>query len=376
MSWQLIQSDEALAPLLQQARQGGAVILDTEFMRRNTFYPQVALLQLCFEGAPGGGDTAWLVDPLAIQDTAPIAALLEDRAVTKVLHSASEDLEVFQRWLGVLPQPLFDTQRAAALVDIGFGMGYRALVQAISGIDLPKGETRSNWLQRPLTQAQCDYAAQDVICLLPVWRELLRRCEANERLDWLLADGEDVLAAARAAGDDYHTRIKGAWKLDRRQLAALAEVCRWREQTARTRDKPRGWIIDDRACLEIARRSPRDQRALQGIDLPAPVLRRHGRDILEVLAATRELPDDALPQRLPQPLDAAQRDQLKHLKSSGRALAETLALAPEILLPGKDYELLVREHAGEAITLPPHWQGWRADAVLRPLRASLQGAAP
>ena len=147
------------------------VIVDTEFMRRNTFFPQVALVQLCFSG--GGADgTAWLIDPLCIDDPEPLARLLEDPAVTKVLHSASEDLEVFQSWLGVLPRPLFDTQKAAALAGMEFGMGYRALVLALCEEDLPKGETRSDWLQRPLTESQCHYAAQDVSWLLSVYRLL------------------------------------------------------------------------------------------------------------------------------------------------------------------------------------------------------------
>ena len=111
MRWELIESDAALAAMLAQEGPCPAVAVDTEFMRRNTFYPKVALLQLCFS------DTAWLVDPLALNDTAPLCSLLQDPGTVKVLHSASEDLEVFQHWLGVCPSPLFDTQKAAALLD-------------------------------------------------------------------------------------------------------------------------------------------------------------------------------------------------------------------------------------------------------------------
>ena len=169
MEWELIESDDALHAMLDGVADCTVVAIDTEFMRRNTFYPQVALVQLCF------GDKAWLVDPLQITDPSPLAQLLVNPAVTKVLHSASEDLEVFGHWLGVLPDPLFDSQRASALLDRGFGLGYRALVQAICDVDLPKGETQSNWLQRPLTESQCEYAAQDVAWLLPVWRDLYQQ---------------------------------------------------------------------------------------------------------------------------------------------------------------------------------------------------------
>ena len=156
--WQLVESDRGLVELLDSARGSDVVIVDTEFMRRNTFFPQVALVQLYFNGGDAAG-TAWLVDPLGLENAEPLARLLDDPGTTKVMHSPSEDLEVFQNWLGVLPRPLFDTQRAAALAGMDFGMGYRALVLALCGEDLPKGETRSDWLQRPLTRSQCEYAA-------------------------------------------------------------------------------------------------------------------------------------------------------------------------------------------------------------------------
>ena len=136
MDWQLIESDEALQQLLEQGDGCEAVIVDTEFMRRNTFYPQVALVQLCFAGRPAS--VAWLIDPLALRIPRRWP-LLSNPAVLKVLHSASEDLEVFQRWLGVLPQPLFDTQRAAALLDVALAWGI-APGSDICDVDLPKGK--------------------------------------------------------------------------------------------------------------------------------------------------------------------------------------------------------------------------------------------
>jgi len=367
MRWVLIDSDADLRDALEQAAGSLAVAVDTEFMRRNTFFPQVALVQLCF------GDEALLVDPLAITDTAPLADLLGDPAVTKVLHSASEDLEVFQRWLGVLPEPLFDTQRAAALLDMGFGLGYSALVKLVCDIDLPKGETRSDWLQRPLSESQCEYAAQDVAWLLPVWQHLHERCLEQGKEDWVLADGRDTLAAYRAPGMDYLKRISNAWKLDRRQLGALQAVCEWRERTARSRDKPRGWIIDDAACLQLAQTAPGNPTELKArVELPASVLRRDGDAILQALAVQREVAEADLPQRLPGPLTPQQRKQLKRLKAQVADIARGLGTAPEALLQSRDYELLLRESRGEPVEPPPHWQGWRREIVLAPLRTSLQ----
>jgi ribonuclease D len=350
------------------------VIVDTEFMRRNTFYPEVALVQLCFVTGDAAGEMAWLIDPLRIRDTAPLAALLTNPAVLKVLHSGSEDLEVFQRWLGVLPQPLFDTQRAAALLDLGFGLGYRALVQEICAVDLPKGETCSDWLQRPLTASQCEYAGLDVTWLQRVWRELYERCVRQGKLQWVLADGRDATTALGTEVDGFHRRIKTAWKLNRRQLGNLMAVCQWREDTARRRDKPRSWIIDDQACLQLALHAPQSLAELRdGAVLPAPVVRRHGEELLDLLAAQRAVPEAELPATLPAPLDAAQREQVKKLKALVRDIATQLAVAPEVLVHSKDYELLLREAAGEQLKLPAHWLGWRKEVVLAPLRQALGG---
>jgi len=375
MRWQLIESDEALQQLLEEHDSCEVVIIDTEFMRRNTFYPDVALVQVCFVQGASDSDVAWLIDPLCIDNPAPLAELLSNPAVLKVLHSASEDLEVFQRWLQVLPQPLFDTQRAAALLNRGFGLGYRALVADICAIDLPKGETQSNWLQRPLTASQCEYAGLDVTWLLPVWRELHEQCEREDKLHWVLADGRDATSALGTEVEDFHRRIKTAWKLDRRQLGVLAAVCRWREKMARSRNKPRSWIIDDAACLQLAQSDPQTTAQLgDQVGLPAPAVRRYGEELLELLATQRKVPEEELPPSLPRPLDAAQRGQVKALKSQVRAIADNLVVAPEILVPGKDYELLLREAAGENIQRPAHWHGWRESAVLSLLRTALTGA--
>ncbi len=370
MEWELVESDAALREVLAASAGAEAVAVDTEFMRRDTFYPEVALVQLCF------GDKAWLVDPLPLTDLEPLRVLLRDPRTVKVLHSASEDLEVFDRWLNVLPEPLFDTQRAAALVDHGFGMGYRALVLDMEGVDLPKGETRSDWLQRPLTASQCEYAAQDVAHLLPVWRKLQAACVAQGKLDWVLADGADTLAAFRAEAPSFALRIKSAWKLDRRATGRLHALCAWREETARQRNKPRGWIIDDNACLVLAESDPQDSAALERTGCLSPgALRRDGEALLAVLAAQREQPEAALPPRLPQPLEPAQRKQLQSLKARAKKIARDLGVAPEALLQARDYEILLRQQLGAELPDPPAWGGWRAQRVIAPLRRALGEAA-
>jgi ribonuclease D len=369
-SYQLVASDADLVAVLARHAGAEAVAVDTEFMRRNTFFPQVALLQLGFK------DGVYLIDPKAIEDTSPIANLFRDNALTKVLHSVSEDLEVFAVWLQTQPRPLFDTQRAAALLNEGFGLGYRALVEADCGVVLDKGETRSDWLARPLTASQCEYAAQDVAYLLPIYERQRADAEQAGKLGWILEDGATAVAQAGAAAEDYSRRVKSAWTLDRRQLAALQAVCDWREESAVSRDKPRSWIVDDKACLAIAQSLPRDEQELASVSgLPPKQARRLAEPLLAAVDTARSLPESELPERLPGPLTPRQRQQLKRLKAAARALAEELDVAPEVLLASRDYELLLRESAGESIAAPLAWDGWRADRVIAPLREYLARGA-
>ena len=204
------------------------VALDTEFMRVDTFYPIAGLLQV------SDGAIAYLIDPLRIGDWRPFAALLEAPNVIKVLHSCSEDLEVLLRLTGSLPAPLFDTQLAAGYLNLGFSMGYSRLVQALLDIELPKGETRSDWLQRPLSELQVRYAAEDVLHLVEVYRALMARL-APQKVEWVLEDGAELVAnlSREVAPEDAWREAKLAWKLSRQQQAVLRALCAWREREAR-----------------------------------------------------------------------------------------------------------------------------------------------
>ena len=376
MDWQLIESDQALEALLDRARGSDVVVVDTEFMRRNTFFPQVAVVQLCFSGG-AADNTAWLIDPLQIEHTEPLAQLLEDPDVIKVLHSASEDLEVFQSWLGVLPRPLFDTQRAAALAGMEFGMGYRALVLELCQEDLPKGETRSDWLQRPLTESQCHYAAQDVSWLLSAYRILERRLRELGRIDWVLEDGEEATRSLATASPDYYRRIKNAWKLSPRQLAVLIAVCDWREETARVKDKPRSWIIDDKACYQLALEQPLSFQELRAqVELPPQALRRYGDTLVELVNLQQALRDSELPPQLPAPLNVTQRKQLKSLKDRTAEIAAGLGVPPQILVASRDFDILLRIGEGADTPEPGYWNGWRQARVIGPLKTSMGMTAP
>ncbi|EAQ97867.1 ribonuclease D [Congregibacter litoralis] len=370
MNWTLVENDDSLRGALASLAGADEIAVDTEFMRRNSYYPHIALLQLCTD------DHAWLIDPLTISNLDGLRALLTDSACIKVLHSCSEDLEVFRHWLGVLPSPLVDTQRATALLGKGFGLGYRALVKELLGVELDKGETRSDWLKRPLSESQCHYAALDVLELVPAWRILRELAEEQGRMQWVLDEGEEAIRLLKDRDGQIYRRVKSASRLSRRQLEALRRLCEWREDLARAVDKPRGWIVEDKAFLAIAMAIPEDHDALAELDvLPASVLRKQGDSLLACVEQALQLSEEALPPALPGPLTPPQRNLLKALRTEAKSIAAGLNVAPEILISTADLELIIREASGEAITEPERWQGWRAEAVIQPLRASLPGAS-
>ena len=225
------------------------------------------------------------LDPLQLDDLSALRAFLTDSSQIKLIHSASEDLEVFSHWLGVLPAPLFDTQRAAALVGLGAGQSYRALVAHFFDVELPKDETQSNWLQRPLTDAQAHYAALDVTYLHPIGVQLHNRAMECNRLDWVLEEG----ARLRPGGKPPIAKFKTAYRLQPEQQRVLAEVVEWREGEARQRDRPRSWILNDKSVMGVARTGPRSVRELAAVeDMPQGLVRRAGDCLLYTSDAADE----------------------------------------------------------------------------------------
>lgn len=362
----LVASDSALADCCAVCARAPRIAFDTEFIRTDTFHPKLGLIQLC------DGDTVWLVDPLAIGDFAPLKALLRDPAVVKVFHSCSEDLEVLQGAFGTLPSPLFDTQVAAAFAGLGFSRGYGRLVEAVLGVALDKHETRSDWLQRPLTEAQCRYAAEDVHYLIQVYDHLLATLDP-ERLGWIADDMEELLSGAGEHADlaGYYLRIKGAWKLPVADQYVLARLAEWREGLARELDKPRGHIVPDAVLVEAVRLRPLGRNQLFRIDGFHPrSARQFGDQLLARIEglAGEPVPGDFVP--IPPPLEREARQILAGLRTVIERRAETLGLAPELLARKKDLESLVRSVlAGHPLLPPALAGGWRHAVIGQELLA-------
>ena len=336
------------------------IALDTEFMRVDTFYPIAGLIQI------GDGERAFLIDPLTIDNWQPLAALLENPAVVKVLHACSEDLEVLLRLTGSLPAPLFDTQLAAAYLNLGFSMGYSRLVKEVLDLDLPKGETRSDWLQRPLSETQISYAAEDAQHLAEVYVQLRPRL-SDDKYNWVLEDGAELVANLRREVDPYevYREAKLAWKLSRQQLAVLREVCAWRELQARARDLPRNRVVREHALWPLAKTQPDNLVTLARIeDMHPRTVRQDGEFLLDLIKRASSLGPDQWPPAVPEPLPVEAAALVKRLRAIGQAEAERLNIAPELMLRKKTLEALLKSGYPEGpYQLPDSLRGWRRELM-------------
>ncbi len=365
-----ITDDQSLREACAHWQQQPVLALDTEFMRTETFYPEAGLIQL------SDGRTVWLLDPLSISAWQPFAQWLESPNTLKVLHSCSEDLEVLQRLCAALPTPLFDTQLAAAFLGLGHSMGYARLVQEVLGLELPKGETRSDWLQRPLSEMQIRYAAEDTLHLFELYQALEARLDATKR-GWLLDDCAEQIAAARLSKDprEAYLDVKLAWKLRPQQLAVLRELCAWRETEARRRNVARNRLLRERSLWPLARFQPDNLVALARIeDMHPRTVRQDGETLLQLMAAGKAVPQSDWPETPEPPMGPEVSAVLKRLRNIGKAKAEQLAMAPEIMLRKKALEGLLRSGYKDGdYRLPDDFNGWRKELFGEQLLAELNG---
>ncbi len=283
----LITDSADLASLCDRLSNRDFVGVDTEFLRRNTYRPKLCLVQLA------GGKEAAAVDVLTPGiDLAPVRELMLNPRVTKVFHSASQDLEVIQLVAGEVPQPIFDTQIAAMVCGYGEQPSYAKLVEEIEGVELAKSAQQSDWSRRPLTDSQIEYAVQDVAHLGSIYRKLRRRLKDLDREKWVACE-----MAALTDQDAYCTDPRDAWRRisirrpTRQSLAILREVAEWRERIADRKDIPRAWILKDSVVAEIAQKAPHTKAELGLVNgFPARLVERpSGRKVLQLVKQALDL---------------------------------------------------------------------------------------
>lgn len=291
-AYQYIDTYDGLRDYCQQAEQQSVIAVDTEFVRTRTFYPHIGLVQI-FDGID-----AVLIDPIAIKDLSPLKALLTNPNVVKVLHACSEDLETFEYALGVMPEPLFDSQVAAQLVGLGNSLGYGRLVELLQDVVLEKGESRTDWISRPLSPKQLQYAAEDVIYLLPCYHKLVEQLAEKGQLQWVYDEIAQLIRRKRSniAPEHAYLLLKNTWKLQPINLYAMQLISAWRLTHAREHDITQNFIIREQSIFEIAYRLPGNKGALFALDVVTPQeARRHSAKLLELVAAARAASADEYP---------------------------------------------------------------------------------
>ncbi len=360
-----VDSVPGLNALCEQLRGSEWLAVDTEFMREKSYFPQLCLLQV------SNGHLAASVDPLAIDDLAPLLDILYDPATVKIFHSGHQDLEIFYLLRQSLPVPLFDTQLAATLLGLGDQVGYGTLVQQVLEHSLEKGHTRADWSRRPLEQEQLRYALDDVIYLGEVYLKLVASLREKGRDRWLEDDFARLADPTTYAVDPDASwqRVKGRQRLKGIQLAVLKALSAWREERAIAANRPRRWIIKDEVLLDLARRMPGEIRQLERIrGLESGTVKHFGETLLERIAEARKIPKEQWPEekrRSPR-LSINQEAMADLLMCSLRLLAAEEGITPSALASQGDIERLIHGERDLAIL-----DGWRkliaGDALLEVL---------
>lgn len=321
-----------LSDLCAQLARAPSVGIDTEFVRRRTFYPELGLIQmnLC--------DQIYLLDPLAELPMAEFNAALA--ASEWVLHSGSEDFEVLlQSNIGAPPR-VFDTQLAAAFCGLGGQLSYQALCAQALGLTLAKDETQSDWLKRPLSEQQLHYAAADVAYLPELQRTLQAQLVDLDRLGWFEIEQAARLISLTAEPDprDELKRYRQAAKLRPVQQQRLLRLIEWREITARGRNLPRAWVLEHHLLIDWAERPPRDPAQLRAaVSERNFAARREAEALFELLHNDPTQPEPVL-----LAMSAAQQAQLNDIKKIATERAAELNLPVDLLAPRK----LMEQHVG------------------------------
>ena len=352
--------DDLIATLAGRAR----IAVDTEFHREKTYFPRVALIQVAWEGGLA------LIDPLEL-DLAPLAGLVESDLLV-VMHAAGQDLEVFDRVCGAVPRHLFDTQLAAGFMGMS-SPSLASLHERELGLRLPKGDRLTDWLARPLSRSQLEYAASDVAHLLEIHDRQIRRLTDDGRLAWAEQECRDMLERERGrrVPEDAWLRIKEARQLRGNARDVVRSVAAWRERRAAEIDIPVRHVLPDLGVVAVAQRAPKgvgDLKGVRGLD------GRHHKGvvaegIVAAVAEARNLPSLVVdPRRAGGGRDI--RAGVTLVSAWVTQLSRDLDLDPTLVGTRGDIEALVRGDEGCRMAT-----GWRHEIVGGPVDDLLSGRA-
>jgi ribonuclease D len=369
----IVESNEALAGLIAELAEAPYLALDTEFLRDQTYYPRLCLIQVAASGGTGKSVEA-IIDPLSGLDLKPFYELLKRPDIVKVLHAARQDIEIFYLQGGMIPDPLFDTQIAAMVCGFGDAASYETLARRIAHVEIDKSARFTDWSHRPLSRRQLEYALADVTHLRVIYEWMKTKLANTGRESWV---AEEV--AALKDPNLYRLDPEMAWKrlrprtTSKRFLTVLAALAAWREREAQARDIPRGRVLKDEVLTEIAAHPPDSPEALEKIRAVPKgfAASRLGRGLMEALAAAAHAPPPEgagatpPPRRRREPSPAA----LDLLKTLLRLKSEAAGVAPRLIANAEDIEKLAAQEDDGVAALT----GWRAEVFGNDAKLLRQG---
>lgn len=369
---QWVTTQDELFALLDEIEQVDTIALDTEFIKRDTFFPILALIQI------NTGKAVYLIDApkLYLEELWEVLA----EVPTMVLHACGEDLGIYYL-LSNLPAltNVFDTQIGLGFLTGENSLGYQKSLHETIDVHVDKGESQSDWLQRPLSLEQERYAVDDVRYLLPMFFAIKQQLTEQGLWHYALEDcqsyTQELYANFTTPDNELYLSVAD-YRDNREQLAMLQILCEWREQLAKSINKPRTFILRPQALREIVEKPPHSMKQLSFTSMKPNVIRMYGQEILTLIDTVRKDDESTYPNPLPLPYRSLSNDVQKQLEKAIKQHSQTLAISDAVLMRKKWLsELYAYVVAADKPTLSPWLRGWRKDWVLSTLVPILQIAA-
>jgi ribonuclease D len=353
----IVETNDDLKAFLGELAGAPYLALDTEFLRDQTYYPKLCLIQVAAPGIEG------IIDPLAPGiDLAPFYELIARPDIVKVLHAARQDIEIFYLQGGVLPHPLFDSQVAAMVCGFGDAASYETLARKVAHVEIDKSARFTDWSHRPLSKRQLEYALADVTHLRVIYEWMKARLEKTGRASWVAEEVANLQDPTL-----YKLDPELAWKRlkprssNKRFLAVLASLAAWREREAQARDIPRGRVLKDEALTEIAAHPPESPDALDRIRaVPKGFANsKLGKGLMDAIAVgmTAEPPEGAITENKQRRRREPSPAVVDLLKTLLRLKSESANVAPRLIANAEDIEKLAAGEDDDVAAL----HGWRND---------------
>jgi ribonuclease D len=352
----LIDNSQSLDEACDELAKESLLAIDTEFFRETSYFPHLGLIQIA------SPDRIICIDPLAFDARAGVTRLLLDNSITKIFHACTQDMEVLYQYLGELPYPVIDTQIAAAMLGLDEQVGYAKLVEEQMGVQLEKSQTRTNWLKRPLTHKQIEYAGDDVLYLIPIYNKLVAELKTKNRESWLLEDCASLCRDETRFFPDMKNcwrRVKGVYKLSGAQLCITDAIAQWREQHAIKQDVTRRRAIPDDLVIRIAISQPDNVSELKKTGSISRLLNDEEMvSLAETISKSLSTPENEWPSINNLKPTPDEKQQLNKIQSLLNKKSAELNIAQSILCPRKDAEKLINgEHDIQVL------KGWRLDCI-------------